>query len=72
MRASPYDLRDYGFEPIAVEAPAGRAEYVRGQQDVAERAAPLRAILAGRCEVVLTAAVGEKSQLPLGKLDRRP
>ena len=42
MRASPYDLRDYGFEPIAVETPAGRAEYVRAQQSVAERAAPLR------------------------------
>ena len=47
MRASPYDLRDYGFEPIAVETPAGRAEYVRAQQSVAERAAPLRAT-AGR------------------------
>ena len=43
MRASPYDLRDYGFEPIAIETPAGRAEYVRAQQDIAERAAPLRA-----------------------------
>ena len=43
MRASPYDLSDYGFEPIAIEAPAGRAEYVRAQQDIAQRAAPLRA-----------------------------
>ena len=25
MRASPYDLLDYGFEPIAVETSAGRA-----------------------------------------------
>ena len=56
MRASPYDLRDYGFEPIAVETPAGRAEYVRAQQSVAERAAPLRAILADRCDLLLTAA----------------
>ena len=48
MRASPYDLRDYGFEPIAVETPAGRAEYVRAQQNIAERAAPLRATLARR------------------------
>ncbi len=58
MRASPYDLRDYGFEPIAVETPAGRAEYVRAQQSVAERAAPLRAILADRCELLLTTATG--------------
>jgi hypothetical protein len=60
MRASPYDLRDYGFEPITVETPAGRAEYVRAQQSVAERAAPLRAILADRCDALLsTAAAGE-------------
>jgi hypothetical protein len=55
MRASPYDLRDYGFEPIAVETPAGRAEYVRAQQSVAERAAPLRATLADRCDLLLDA-----------------
>jgi hypothetical protein len=59
MRASPYDLRDYGFAPIAVETPAGRAEYVRAQQSVAQRAAPLRAVLADRCDALLTAAAGE-------------
>jgi hypothetical protein len=59
MRASPYDLRGYGFEPIAVETPAGRAEYVRAQQRVAERAAPLRATLADRCDRLLAAAGGE-------------
>jgi hypothetical protein len=56
MRASPYDLRDYGFEPIAVETPAGRADYVRAQQDIAERAAPLRAAIADRCDALLAAA----------------
>jgi hypothetical protein len=56
MRASPYDLREYGFEPIAVETPAGRAEYVRAQQAVAQRAAPLRATLADRCEALLAVA----------------
>ena len=59
MRASPYDLRDYGFEPIAVETPAGRAEYVRAQQSIAERAAPLRATLADRCDLLLSLAAGE-------------
>jgi hypothetical protein len=59
MRASPYDLRDYGFEPITVETAAGRAEYVRAQQSIAERAAPLRATLADRCDLLLTAAAGE-------------
>jgi hypothetical protein len=56
MRASPYDLTAYGFEPITVETAAGRAEYVRLQQEVAERAAPLRAALADRCELLLGAA----------------
>ena len=32
MRASPYDLAGFGFEPIAVENAAGRTEYVRCQQ----------------------------------------
>jgi hypothetical protein len=59
MRASPYDLRDYGFEPIAVETPAGRAEYVRAQQSIAERATPLRSTLADRCDLLLTMAAGE-------------
>ncbi len=59
MRASPYDLRDYEFEPIAVETTAGRAEYVRAQQDIAERATPLRATLADRCDLLVTAAAGE-------------
>jgi len=61
MRASPYDLRDYGFEPIAIETPTGRSEYVRLQQDVAERAAPLRATLADRCDLLLTAVNRESS-----------
>jgi hypothetical protein len=58
MRASPYDLRDYGFDAITVETPAGRAEYVRAQQRIAEQAAPLRAALARQCDL-LTAAAGE-------------
>jgi hypothetical protein len=59
MRASPYDLRGYGFEPIAIEKPAGRAEYVREQQGVAQRAAPLRASLANRCDLLLRTVRGE-------------
>jgi hypothetical protein len=55
MRASPYDLRAYGFEPIAVETPAGRAEYVRAQLDIADRAGPLRSTLAAHCDLLLAA-----------------
>ena len=57
MRASPYDLADYGFEPIAIETPAGRAAYVRAQQEIAARATPLRAAIAGRCDGLLAAAM---------------
>lgn len=45
MRASPYDLRDLGYAPVPIETPAGRAEYVRAQSALAERAAPLRSEL---------------------------
>lgn len=45
MRASPYDLVAHGFEPIAIETPEGRREYVRQQAALAERAAPIRARL---------------------------
>ncbi|WP_328356741.1 3-methyladenine DNA glycosylase [Mycobacterium sp. NBC_00419] len=69
MRASPYDLADFGFEPIAVEDPAGRAEYVRCQSVVAQRAAPLRAALLSRCEQLLEAAAAQESTLPAGKLN---
>lgn len=54
MRASPYDLASFGFEPVAVEEPAGRAEYVRLQGAIAGRAAVLRAALLEWCERLLS------------------
>ncbi|WP_420090978.1 3-methyladenine DNA glycosylase [Mycolicibacterium duvalii] len=56
MRASPYDLREFGFTPIAVETPAGRREYAAAQQAVSERAAPLRARLLSRTRMLQQAA----------------
>lgn len=53
MRASPYDLTDYGYRPIAIETPGGRAEYVRAQSELARRAEPLRTELLGRCRALL-------------------
>ncbi len=41
MAASPYDLRAYGYEPVPIETPAGRAAYARAQAAFADRAAPL-------------------------------
>ena len=45
MRAAPYDLSEYGVEPIRIETPDGRRDYATHQRDVAARAAPLRARL---------------------------
>ncbi|WP_435591608.1 3-methyladenine DNA glycosylase [Nocardia sp. bgisy118] len=55
MRASPYDLGAYGYTPIPIETPSGRAEYVRRQAELAERAATLRATLLATCEELLEA-----------------
>ena len=43
MRASPYDFSELGFEPVRIETPAGKQEYVAAQRTFAERGAPLRA-----------------------------
>ncbi len=58
MRASPYDLRALGFEPIAIETAAGRAEYERLQREYAERGQPLRARLIEVCERLEAAFAG--------------
>jgi len=45
MQASPYELREWGYEPIAIETPEGKADYVAAQRGFAEEAAALRARL---------------------------
>lgn len=52
MEAAPYDLRDWGVEPVRIETAAGKAEYVRRQRGFAERGNALRRAL-------LAAAFGE-------------
>lgn len=42
MRASPYDLSDYGYPAIEIESSQGRQEYAREQRIIADRALPLR------------------------------
>ena len=56
MRASPYDLSGLGYEPVRVETPEGKQEYVAAQRAFAERAAPLRAGLIAECERLLDAS----------------
>lgn len=54
MMASPYDLSALGYEPIAIETPDGKAEYVRRQRDFTEAATPLRAKLLDSIESLLS------------------
>ncbi|MGO1166617.1 MAG: 3-methyladenine DNA glycosylase [Janibacter sp.] len=42
MAASPYDLREFGIEPVAIETPEGKATYVERQRDFTERSNTLR------------------------------
>ncbi|APX34656.1 3-methyladenine DNA glycosylase [Brachybacterium sp. P6-10-X1] len=45
MEASPYDVRDLGYGVVPIETAAGKAEYVRRQRALADRADELRARL---------------------------
>lgn len=61
MRASPYDLSEYGYSPITIETAAGRAHYVREQSALTTRAAALRQELLNRC----TALTACRSDAPI-------
>jgi hypothetical protein len=50
MRASPYDLSALGYEPVRIETPEGKQEYVAAQREFAERAAPIRQRLIDECQ----------------------
>lgn len=54
MRASPYDLREYGFTPLCIEDASGRNEYISAQRALSDRAAPLRARLIDTYQYLLT------------------
>ena len=54
MRASPYDLQEYGdYPPIRIETLEGRTEYESLQKEIAAQASPLRAELIRRLETIL-------------------
>lgn len=42
MRASPYDLSAYGYDPVTIETREGRAEYESLQREISRQSAPLR------------------------------
>lgn len=62
MRAAPYDLADWGFEPIRIETAEGKAEYVRRQRELSSRAQQLRdALIAVADEVLATSNLGQSA-----------
>ena len=56
MRASPYDLSDWGYAPVRIEESDGKAEYVARQRAFADRAEPLRQELLSIVEAALALA----------------
>ncbi|MGG7443306.1 3-methyladenine DNA glycosylase [Zafaria sp. J156] len=56
MQASPYDLAEWGYEPLRIETPAGKARYVELQRGFAERAQELRGRLLDAVEHLAGAA----------------
>lgn len=59
MRASPYDLREYGYEPVPIETPDGKAAYIEAQRGFTERGRRLREGLLRVCDTLLGAAPGD-------------
>lgn len=55
MKASPYDLREHGLDPIKIETEEGRKIYRREQEAIYEKGKPLREKLIGEYRKVLAA-----------------
>jgi hypothetical protein len=53
MRASPYDLREYGYQPVRIETADGRAAYAAAQRGFARQGAELRGRLLEVCAGLL-------------------
>ncbi len=56
MRASPYDLREWGYEPVRIETAEGKAAYMEHQRDFSERGAVLRERVLAVCRDLRAAA----------------
>ena len=53
MRASPYDLSEFGYEPILIEKPEGRETYAREQLRIHHLGQPLADRLLDECAFLL-------------------
>lgn len=70
MRSSPYDLSAWGLDPLPVESPAGRAEFVAFQREWIRRTNRLRRRYLRAVERLETAAV--PGTTPTGQTGRAP
>ncbi|MHA7263112.1 3-methyladenine DNA glycosylase [Arthrobacter sp. TMN-37] len=52
MRASPYDLSGWGYAPVRIETPEGRAVYVREQRRFSLESQQLRSRLLGHLDAI--------------------
>lgn len=55
MKASPYDLRKRGLDPIKIETDEGRQEYIRRQKAIFKKSRPIRRQLISEYENLLDA-----------------
>lgn len=53
MRASPYDLSDYGYSPIPIETTEGRRKYEREQTGLYRKGLALRSELIAALDKIL-------------------
>lgn len=60
MQVAPYDLLDWGLEPIRIETPSGKSEFVRRQRELSERADVLRGRLIDVVDKVLDSGLTAK------------
>lgn len=56
MKASPYDLRDRGLDPIKIETESGRREYVEKQHAIFKKSKPIRGQLLKEYRQILDSA----------------
>lgn len=62
MKASPYDLRDRGLEPIKIETDEGRKKYMKKQQAIFEKSQPVRRQLIEAYRQLLNASEDMKQE----------
>ena len=67
MRASPYDLRDLGYEPVAIETREGKAVYVEAQRGFTARSQELRGRLLDVAGRLLDPAPTRRAPAPEGR-----